>query len=150
MLFSRVVASTAIASQLGIFSFVPNQYQKPVSAGVLGIGILAILAGNEKQGSAIVQARLAKRDIFTEPGKPGASKENALYQVFLTAGELALAKAAVIQQSQPALDRPMHEKMLNLAMQQWKPKIVEPVDPADFDRVNIPKTELLQPERYLA
>jgi hypothetical protein len=121
IVFSRIVAGTALASQLGIFSFVPEKYQKPVSAGVMGIGILAILAGNEKQGSAIVQARLSKRDIFTEPNKPGASKENALFQVFLTAGELALAQTAVTRQNQPIADRPakvptvsMHETVGNL------------------------------------
>jgi hypothetical protein len=144
IVFSRIVGVTAIASQLGILSFVPEKYQKPVSAGALLIGIVAIWTGNEKQGSAIVQARLSKRDIFTEPNKPGASKENALYQVFLTAGELALANAAVTRQNQPIADRPakvptvnMHEQVARLASQQ-----LHRVDPADLDRVNIPKLSI--------
>ena len=44
---------------------------------------------------------------------------------------------------EPTVD--VHRKMADLVIAQ-----TQPVDPADFDRVNIPKTELLQPERYLA
>jgi hypothetical protein len=148
IVFSRIVGVTAIASQLGVFTLVPEKYQKPVSVGALLIGLVAIWTGNEKQGSVIVQDRLSKRDIFTEPGKPGANKENALYQVFLTAGELTLANAAVTQglplrkdSTSPAtINVPrvnMHEQVARLASQQ-----AQRVDPAEDPVIPTPKPSL--------
>jgi hypothetical protein len=97
-LFSRVVGGAvtlvAAASQFGLFSFVPKEYEKQVSMGVVAVGLIAIMAGNEKQGSAIIQDRMSKPDIFTERGKPGRNQEDAKSVAYLSPVESQLLEKA--------------------------------------------------------
>jgi hypothetical protein len=135
MMFSRIVGTVALCSQLGIFTLVPEKYQKPVSTAVLLIGVGAVAAGNEKQGSAIIQDRMAKRDVYTESGKPGADKENALHQVFMNPAELALAQKAVAGQlvapDTKQVQAAFEEKILS-KIDQFKP-VVFPANPPQTD-----------------
>jgi hypothetical protein len=101
LIFTRIVATAAIGSQLGVYAILPENMQKPVSTGLLAVGLLAVAAGNEKQGSAIIQDRLGKRDVWTKDGKPGANQDEALYQAFLTKDQKQLVETAVSKHLEP-------------------------------------------------
>lgn len=135
MMFSRIVGTVALCSQLGIFSLVPEKYQKPVSTAVLLIGLGAVAAGNEKQGTAIIQDRMSKKDIFTDNGKPGTNKENALHQVFMNSAEIELADKALrgdlVPPSQAQKQADFEDKLFS-KIDQFKP-VVFPANPPAID-----------------
>ena len=135
MMFSRIVGTVALCSQLGIFSLVPEKYQKPVSTAVLLIGVAAVAAGNEKQGSAIIQDRMAKRDIYTDKGKPGTDKENALHQVFMNQSEIEVAQKALsgelVPPTQAQKQAEFEDKLLS-KIDQFKP-VVFPANPPSVE-----------------
>lgn len=158
MVFSRIVGTVALCSQLGIFSLVPEKYEKPVSTAVLLIGVGAVAAGNEKQGSAIIQDRMSKRDVFTDNGKPGTNKEDALYQVFMNQAEIEIANKALagklVPPTQAQKQAEFEDKLLS-KIDQFKP-VLFPANPPPLDMhqqvAEMAKAQApaLQKEHYLA
>jgi hypothetical protein len=96
--FSKIVGAISgavvLLDQAGATALLPAKIQKYVTPGVLGIGLIALCTGNVKQASALIADRSGKPDIFTQTGKPGRNKQDALMQVFMSVAELELARKA--------------------------------------------------------
>lgn len=97
--FSRTIGSLtaviAIATQSGALAFLPKEYEKPVSAGMILVGVAAMMLGNEKQGKAIIDERLSKNNLWTPTGKDGPNKQDALYTGFFSAAQKIVVEKAL-------------------------------------------------------
>lgn len=134
--FSKIVGAISgavvLLDQAGATALLPSKIQKYVTPGVLGIGLIALYTGNEKQASALIADRSSKPDIFTKGGTPGRNQEDALFQVFMNAAQLELAKKATNGELVPAStvqkQAQFEEKILG-KLDEFKP-VTFPADPA--------------------
>jgi hypothetical protein len=104
--FSNLVAvlagGVAFLDQIGAGALLPAKIQKYITPGVAIIAVTAFYTGNKKVGAALYADHANRSYNYTPDGTPGRSKQNALYQVFMTGAELVLAQKATSGQLVPA------------------------------------------------
>lgn len=104
--FSNLVAvlagGVAFLDQIGAGALLPAKIQKYITPGVAIIAVTAFYTGNKKVGAALYADHANRSYNYTPDGTPGRSKQNALYQVFMTGAELVLAQKATTGELVPA------------------------------------------------
>jgi hypothetical protein len=94
-LVGSVVGAIALLDQSGAFFLLPAKLQKYVTPVALTTGVVALLAGQNKQGAALIANHSGRPYVYTPEGTPGRDQKDALNQVFMSDAEVAIARKAV-------------------------------------------------------
>jgi hypothetical protein len=94
-LVGSVVGAIALLDQSGAFFLLPAKLQKYVTPVALTTGVVALLAGQNKQGAALIANHSGRPYVYTPDGTPGRDENDALNQVFMSDAEVAIARRAV-------------------------------------------------------
>jgi hypothetical protein len=139
-LVGTVVGAIALLDQSGAFALLPAKLQRYVTPVALTTGVVALLAGQKKQGAALIANHSGRPYVYTPEGVPGRNKTNALYQVFMTGPEVLLAQKAttgeLVAPSTVQKQEKFEEKILS-KLDQFKPQVL----PAD-EGVALPPVDM--------
>jgi hypothetical protein len=120
------VGAITLLDQAGAGALLPAKIQKYVTPGVLTIGLVALYTGHKKQGAALIANHSSRPYVYTPDGKPGRNKKDALFQVFMTATEVALAQKATSGELVPpntAQKQEKFEEKILSKLDQFKPQV---------------------------
>jgi hypothetical protein len=118
-LVGTVVGAIALLDQSGAFALLPAKLQRYVTPVALTTGVVALLAGQKKQGAALIANHSGRPYVYTPEGVPGRDQKDALNQVFMPAAEVAIARKAVagelipvnVAQKREQLEEKIFEKL---------------------------------------
>lgn len=86
--FGPVIALVTTLGEAGVLTLLPDTLQKPVSIVILVLGFAAMCLGLEVQGKKIIDERIKRPTVWTEPGKDGENKSGAKMAIYLTAAQM--------------------------------------------------------------
>lgn len=97
-LFTRILLGAIGVAQSGVLILAPAQYQAKISMAVMVLGGIAILAGHEQKGNALIEERLSKGDLWTPPSDKDHPNEGDAVPLIRaeSQSELADIKKAVV------------------------------------------------------